>query len=415
MIRFRHTQSPGACFSYFLADAKLTDEERRGVWIGHACSSLGVKAGEAVKPLDLAMTLDGYRTDGRRFVRRMPPPGTRRAAYDMVVSPAKAISVAALVGPARVGRLVRDCFASAARDTFTMVESMIRRQGQQHLREWTGRVAAAEFTHEKSRYGDPHLHTHFLMMNVTEDRRGGLWAMTVESAMSCAQWLDRLFQIDLARKLSRAGLASRLENHICVLPVSESIVAKFSKGRRDIDEAMIKVDEAFGEMKPHRRGQVRSFVNDRIRPRRSIERRDWREEAGQAGCGELDKLEGRGVAVAEAVTDRVRHRVIAPVRKAENPWDCLVDAVLGNPGLSSLSAIQAMGLGKPPRLVVRKVDPLAERARRALGGRIQRKRKKAPPVDPISERAKQAIAAARQALAAKAKLSAASRVTPKKG
>jgi conjugative relaxase-like TrwC/TraI family protein len=258
MIRIRTTKNAGACLAYFLGDEGLSRREREGVWYGGACAPLGLAAGAPVQARELALLLDGYAANGRSFVQHYKR--NRRSAYDLVVSASKPVSVAALCWP-EIGEVVRTCFRAAVGGLVEAAERLVRRQGNREKRWLTGSVAAACFTHEASRYGDPHLHEHVLMGNVTYD--GEFWALGAEGLFQNHMTLDGVFQRDLAWRLRQAGLRASLERGVAVLPVDPELCRRLSRGRNAIEAAV----DRLGVEGPRRKA-LAQVLNDRLRPRR---------------------------------------------------------------------------------------------------------------------------------------------------
>lgn len=283
MIRIRTTKNPAAVVAYFLGGRGLMPEERRGVWFGRACDALGIQEGAPVTAREFALMLDGYDASGRGFLQRWRP--DRRVAYDMVVSPAKAISVAALCWR-EGGAVIRDCFAAAARGLVGVAERLAKRQGSCDKRWATESVAAATFIHDASRYGDPHLHAHLVMGNVTWD--GNFWALGAEGMYRNHMTLDGIFQRDLAWRLSRAGLKAELKGGVAVLPVAEEVCRRLSRGRNAIEETADRLG-----VTGTRRKALEQVLNDRLRPRkRSVSDRGFERMLSAAELRALARVKG---------------------------------------------------------------------------------------------------------------------------
>jgi conjugative relaxase-like TrwC/TraI family protein len=89
--------------------------------------------------------------------------------YNFTFSPAKSVSIAALVGDdARIVEAHEHAVAAALSQLETFAGTRVRKHGQCCNRT-TGRIAAAVFRHETSRALDPHLHSHCIVFNATFD------------------------------------------------------------------------------------------------------------------------------------------------------------------------------------------------------------------------------------------------------
>ena len=120
MYKIQSRKNVDGAVRYFLHDRELSATERSGIWVGRAAKMLGlaeatqeerrhilnlqqpaVTRGIAVIEDDLRCALRGYAppsTDhrGRPLNGRYMPEGQRKCAWDVVLSPHKSISVAAL-------------------------------------------------------------------------------------------------------------------------------------------------------------------------------------------------------------------------------------------------------------------------------------------------------------------------------
>jgi len=261
MLKIRSTKAAQDCLLYFLGDRGLTPREKEGTWQGRGCEVLGVAGGSRVQARDFALMLDGYDAHGTQFVRRWRNP--RRAAYDLVFSCSKPVSIAALCWPER-GEEVRECFDESTAHAFGLAERLAQRQVPKSQSAKTGMLTAACFTHEASRFGDPHLHRHMVTGNVTWDR--GFWALDADAIFQCSGQIDGFFQRDLAERLRKRGLRSSIKAGVAVLDVPEELCARLSRGRNAIEEVKQRVRRRVGEQRAMK--GLSGLIGDRLRTRR---------------------------------------------------------------------------------------------------------------------------------------------------
>jgi len=300
--------------------------------------------------MHLALGLDGYNVKGRRFVRQMPQPGVRRAAYDMVVAPAKSISLAALMGPAETRVLVRKAFNESSELALSLVEDLAARQGKATRRTHSGTLCAAIYSHERSRYADPHLHRHFLMLNVTRLRDGTLWALTVEFGMKVLGYIERIFQADLYRRLLKAGLPATLKMQVADLALPKDLCARFSRGHAGIVETIARIEGAGEKISLKRRRALGNIVNDRQRPRghRKSNEAQWDERLNATERQALDALKVGPIKIrADLPLKEVAARVGASLGTAkssgflEDRWAAVTRVVEADPAVEPQAAIAA--------------------------------------------------------------------------
>lgn len=187
-----------------------------GEWTGKLAESWGLKGAVGVE--QFARLCEGlHPLTGERLVGRAAPKTytnfygkevtsiARRAAYDATFSAPKSVSLAALVGgDARVALAHRDAVATA----FGVLEEHAQaRMGGNRPAQETGRLIAAGFEHAFARpdraagYAAPQLHTHRVVLNVTE---------TAEGRAKPLQPLELYRSQRLATAVYRSALAHRL-------------------------------------------------------------------------------------------------------------------------------------------------------------------------------------------------------------
>ncbi len=147
--------------------------EATGRWIGGGCGGLGV-SGEVDGEGFAAMT------DGRDPVsgdRLRPAHGRQRvAALDLTFSAPKSVSVLFAVGDAELSRALLEAHERAVEAALAYVEreACVTRRGHDGERRVRGEgFVAAEYRHRLSRTGDPQLHSHVVVANMT--RAEGRW------------------------------------------------------------------------------------------------------------------------------------------------------------------------------------------------------------------------------------------------
>jgi len=169
-----------------------------------------------------------------------------RPGYDLTLRPPKSVSVLwSLAGP-EVAKEVREAHADAVDQVVRYVERhVIRGRSQKSSRRVpTDGVIAAAFDHRTSRAGDPLLHTHVVVANMTRYAVGDetLWR-TIESTaiFEHAKAAGCLYQAHLRSELtSRLGVAwSPVVNGYSEIDgVPAGVIDLFSKRRKEIEEEL---------------------------------------------------------------------------------------------------------------------------------------------------------------------------------
>ncbi len=130
-----------------------------------------------------------------------------RAGWDATFSPAKSVSLTALVGG---DDRIRGAHAEAVTIALTELERYTQaRIGGNHPAETTGQFVAAKFEHDLSRpvdgYAAPQLHTHAVIFNVTERENGQTRALQEHGYFDTQQFATAVYQSELTFRLRQLG------------------------------------------------------------------------------------------------------------------------------------------------------------------------------------------------------------------
>jgi len=215
-----------------------------GQWLGKGAAALGL-AGEVSRE-DFAALLQGINPrSGAVIIPAATHNGEHRAGWDSVFSAPKSVSLQALVGGD--GRLIQ-AHAQAVQRSIAEVETyaMARQRGG---REYvvSGNVVAAAFNHlaarpaDNVRLPDPQLHTHVVLLNMTQRPDGAWRGLDPVHIYGAQQFGSAVYRAELAREVQRLGYriqvtagngAWELEGY------SREQVMAFSQRRQDIEQRM---------------------------------------------------------------------------------------------------------------------------------------------------------------------------------
>ncbi|MCE4538234.1 conjugative relaxase [Pelomonas sp. P7] len=223
---------------YEQADDYYSRDRSPSQWSGQAAAELGL-AGE-VKGEDFRAMLDGRLPNGVQLHHAGEGSG-RRGGTDMTFSAPKSVSLQALIdGDTRllqahetaVGRALEQAEALAAcRVTVDGVTS----------RQTTGVLAVAQFRHDLSRAADPQLHTHAVVLNVTQ-RADGQWrALDNEPLYRNKMWLGAYYRSELAKEVQALGYELRVthaDGRFELAHVGTEQVKAFSNRSQMIEQAL---------------------------------------------------------------------------------------------------------------------------------------------------------------------------------
>ncbi|HTS18547.1 MAG TPA: MobF family relaxase [Verrucomicrobiae bacterium] len=196
------------------------------------CENLHPKTGEKLT-LRQNTTRSEIGPDGR------PRQNTnRRVFYDFTFSPAKSVSIAALVGhDPRIAEAHEQAVAAALGQLQAFAATRVRKRGQCTDRT-TGNIVTAVFRHDTSRALDPQLHTHCIIFNATFDSVEARWkALQNHDMLSAQKFIENVYYHELSRRLRQFGygIENQRRGDFEIKGVSPALIEKFSKRHQEID------------------------------------------------------------------------------------------------------------------------------------------------------------------------------------
>ncbi len=223
---------PGHWFGQGAEDLGLAGVTRMDEFV-RLCENLHPQTGEK-----LTIRQNTTRTDIGRDGQEHES-SNRRVFYDFTFSPAKSVSVAALVGDdPRMVEAHEQAVNEALRQLQSFAATRVRKKGECTDR-LTGNIVAAVFQHETSRALDPHLHSHCILFNATFDPVEKKWKALQNYEMLGAQkFVENVYYHELARSLVKLGyqVENKPRGDFEIKGVSPELVKKFSKRHNEIDQ-----------------------------------------------------------------------------------------------------------------------------------------------------------------------------------
>ena len=179
-------------------------------WQGGGADRLGL-AGE-IDSLRFKALLAGQVTPEVRVSRGSTRNDAReRIGIDLTFSAPKSVSLQALVA-GDAGIIEAHDRAVSAAVAAAEERALARRKVDGKARvERSGNLIVAKFRHETSRERDPQLHTHALVMNLTQRRDGEWRALKNDEILKSLRTLGAVYRAALAAELQEMGFALRRE------------------------------------------------------------------------------------------------------------------------------------------------------------------------------------------------------------
>lgn len=221
-----------------IEDYYLAGPEAPGRWLGAGSSPLGL--GGTVGEDQLRRALGGeHPASGARLGRTSG--GKRVPGFDLTFSAPKSVSVLFGIGDERLRGVIAAAHDQAVDDAFGYVErhGAVTRRGAGGLHSIRGNgLTGAAFRHRTSRAGDPQLHTHVLVANLTLGADGQWSALDGRRLYAHAKTAGYLYEARLRAELSRVlGVEwTPVRNGIAdIAGVPPAALRAFSRRRAEID------------------------------------------------------------------------------------------------------------------------------------------------------------------------------------
>src|SRR4051795_4604286 len=218
-------------------DYYLGGPEADGIWAGAGASALGLRGTVGARELDRVLNGEHPASGeplGRVLTARVP-------GFDLTFSAPKSVSVLFGTGDDKLRAVLRDAHDRAVIDALGYMEreaAVTRRgPGGAHVIAGNGLVAAA-FRHRTSRAGDPQLHTHVLVANLTLGADGQWSTLDGRRIYAHAKTAGYLYEVRLRAELTRAlGVEwTPVRNGIAdIAGVPTSVLRAFSRRRTEIE------------------------------------------------------------------------------------------------------------------------------------------------------------------------------------
>ncbi|MHB1854015.1 MAG: MobF family relaxase, partial [Acidimicrobiales bacterium] len=210
--------------------------EAPGRWLGRGTEALGL-SGRVDAEVYLGVMEGRDPATGAALV---PLLDDRLPGYDLTFAAPKSASLLWAFGEPEVAEAVRRAHSKAVAAALAIAEEeacFVRRGAGGHVVYQGGGFVAAAFEHRSSRAGDPHLHTHVVIANLTQgpDRRWS--APDGRPLYAWATSLGALYQAQLRAELAELGLSweARANGMAEVSAIPREILRGFSRRRVEIE------------------------------------------------------------------------------------------------------------------------------------------------------------------------------------
>lgn len=223
---------------FFQPDYYNGQDSLSSFWYGKGAEKLNLKG--QVQQEAFTQLLDGHLPDGTRLGRRGKDGKIERTCgLDLTFSAPKSVSILALTGGDE--RLI-DAHHEAVQRTLKYAENLlaatrVRKNGQL---EWikTENLVVAGFTHTTSRAGDPGVHTHSVLQNLTQKPDGTWRSLDLKPFFDLKMHLGLVYRSFLSRDAVQHGYEiekDEKQGTFEIKGVPRDVILEHSTRSRDIN------------------------------------------------------------------------------------------------------------------------------------------------------------------------------------
>jgi len=225
---------------YMLDEDDYYTKEEIGEWQGKGAGVLGLAG--AIEKEQFASLLKGQLPNGERIQATFDPTDhKKRMGLDLTFSAPKSVSMQALAAGDSSVTIAHDKAVARALDQVERLAEARKKIKGKSYRERTGNLVIAKFRHEMSRAKDPQLHTHAVVLNMTQ-RADGQWrALSNEDIFRVQHEIDAIYKAELAKELQALGYEIRLTNDAGAFElahITREQIEAFSARSQVIEEAL---------------------------------------------------------------------------------------------------------------------------------------------------------------------------------
>lgn len=257
--------------------------ESPGRWCGRGAQLLGLSAGGQVERGGFMALMHGRSPVDGGVLRQMGARSTV-AAVDLTFSAPKSVSVLFAIADDATSAALMAAHDAAVTETLSYLEreACVTRRGHEGRDRLRGEgFIAAAYRHRMSRAGDPQLHTHVVVGNVTraDGRYTALDARALYEHKSAAGALYRaVLRAEVRRRLPWVHWRSSGRRLFEIAGVDEAVLRHFSQRRVEIEQRAGELAGAGGAVLSRERMQAIALASRRAK-RYGVDGGTWREQA----------------------------------------------------------------------------------------------------------------------------------------
>lgn len=269
--------------NYFLEaeDDYYSKEGDFSAWQGKGAATLGLE-GKNVDAIVFQKLLHG------KFKGTELKKPTTRMALDFTFKAPKSVSIQALVGQDK--RLI-EAHDKAVEAAMQVAEKMAKARitiNKETSRIDTGNLVIAKFRHETSRKKDPLIHTHALVLNMTQRKDGEWVSLLNDTLFQNKKFISTVYKSEMAKQCAELGYDIRHDKKSDTFELamfSKEQIEKFSNRSKEIEEAL--AEKGLTRETATRKEKIKASLETREKKDHNIDKKalfeEWKKRANDAG------------------------------------------------------------------------------------------------------------------------------------
>ena len=272
-----------------------------GFWHGDGAEKLGLSG--QINHEEFSEVLKGLRPGTNEKLRQDKGSLNDRAAIDLTFSAPKSVSIMALADEG-----VKNAHDSSVARILDYIEknnaqARVQKNGRRRAVH-TENVVVGKFDHITSRAMDPQLHTHCVLMNLTQDPKGAWKALHNDSLFTDKMVLGRLYRNELAYQLKNRGygieIKDREESFFEIKGVPETIIDEFSSRRKQVEKEVkeLKASGKYSDLSDAKIHEI-AALGSRVKKEQGVDkillRKEWMETIKNASGKSLNNIQKKSI------------------------------------------------------------------------------------------------------------------------
>jgi conjugative relaxase-like TrwC/TraI family protein len=287
--------------NYYLKEDKVSAK-----FIGRGAQNLGLTT-QKVTSENIESLLSGKLPNGQQIGHQ----DKHRSGWDVTFSAPKSVSIVALVNNDKRVSFAHDEAVKTALSHYEQHLTTRQRNNGNIEKYITKSLVAATFQHQTSRELDPQLHTHSIVLNITQGKDGDWRSVSSESLYRMQRELDLIYKSELEAKLNELGYKTeKTDQGFEISSVPEKIREAFSTRSKQIESELAKYNLSRDESTSEQR-QIATLTTRKDKPNEQnleLLKKAWQELTKSLNW-QPEPTPNRPESLNHEITERVKHTI----------------------------------------------------------------------------------------------------------